>query len=116
MNVISAEELKKKIEQKDDFKLVNPLDEDQFRSMHISGSINLSLKVSVKNETIKEDIEKVLNLDDEIVVYCTSEGCLASRFLYDRLEEYGYKKISRFSGGLHAWDEAGYDLVREKTG
>lgn len=88
MNLISCEELKRKIDRKDEFKLVNALEEAKFRAMHIPGSLNIYKK---------EDIQRLLSSDDEIVVYCTDEACNKSILLYQLLEAYGYKKISRFA-------------------
>jgi len=115
MNVISAEELKHKLDQHENIKLVNPLSEDKFRAAHIEGSVNLALQHGFQNNSIKEEIEKVVDLEDEIVVYCTDDACAASRFLYTELEKYGYENICRFSGGLRAWEEAGYTLVGDKV-
>jgi len=111
MNVISAEDLKRKIDQKDDFKLVNPLPAYKFQVMHIPGSINIAIAEDTDKNSMKHDIEKLLKIDDEIVVYCTDVACFASRFLYQQLENFGYKKIYRFSGGLNAWQAAGYTLI-----
>ena len=104
MNLISCEELKRKIDRKDEFKLVNALEEAKFRAMHIPGSLNIYKK---------EDIQRLLSSDDEIVVYCTDEACNKSILLYQLLEAYGYKKISRFAGGLSAWEANGFALVGE---
>ena len=115
MKQISCEELKKKIDQKDDFKLVNCLSQARFRAKHIPGSINIPITPdSVQNiSALKEVVQKLLAEDDEIVVYCSDVGCLASIYLYQRLEEFGYKKIDRFAGGLRVWEEDGHALVGE---
>ena len=42
MNIISREELKKKLDHGDKFKLVNALGEWAFNAKHIPGSINIS--------------------------------------------------------------------------
>ena len=101
MNLISCEELKKKMDLHEEFKLVNAMAEAQFLAAHIPGSLNICEA---------EDIEKMLAHNDEIIVYCSDEACNKSIILYQRLDEYGYKKKYRFAGGLRAWQEAGYDL------
>ncbi len=70
MVLISKEELKVKLERKDNFKLVMVLNEWAFNSLHIPGSINISNQ---------KDGEKLLKPEDEIVVYCSNEKCLASQ-------------------------------------
>ena len=42
MNIISREELKKKLDHGDKFKLVNALGEWAFNAIHIPGSVNIS--------------------------------------------------------------------------
>ena len=110
MNEISSKDLKKKIDDKDDFKLIFCLAENSFRAIHIPGSICLPItQKSIKNKSdLKENIERLLDIDDEIVVYCTDVGCVASIFLYQKLEQFDYKNIRRFSGGLRKWEVDGY--------
>lgn len=104
MNLISCQELKLKIEQNQEFKLVNAMDEPQFHAAHIPGSLNIC-KI--------EDAQGVLSPEDEIIVYCADESCNKSIILYQLLDERGYKRTYRFAGGLRAWQEAGYELVGE---
>jgi rhodanese-related sulfurtransferase len=104
MKYISCEELKRKIDLGEDFMLVNALDEEKFRAMHIPGSVNICKE---------DDIKKCLSRHDLIVVYCTDESCNRSIMLYQQLEGYGYQKVFRFAGGLRAWAAAGYELEGE---
>jgi rhodanese-related sulfurtransferase len=104
MNTINAHDLKKRLEANDCPLLVNAMEENKFRALHIPGSMNLFRK---------EDIEKKLNKDDTIIVYCTDQTCNKSILLYQLLEVMGYKNISRFAGGLREWEDAGYPLEGE---
>ena len=106
MNLISCQQLKEKIDRHEVFKLVNALEEDKFRAMHIPGSICVCRK---------EDIPKRLSPDDEIVVYCTDISCNRSIIIYQQLNELGYKKIFRFAEGLRGWGDAGYKLEGERV-
>ena len=101
MNIIEREELKAKLDRGDDFKLVMTLSEWAFEAQHIPGSINI---------TQMQDVEKYLDRDDEIVVYCSNEQCIASQVAYKILEGRGYKNIRRYAGGLVDWEAAGYPL------
>ena len=105
MNIIDREELKEKLDRGDDFKLVMTLSEWAFAAQHIPGSISVTKPI---------DTSKYLDLDDEIVVYCSNEKCIASQVAYKILEGRGYKHIKRYAGGLVDWEEAGYPL--EGTG
>ena len=101
MKEISREELKDKIDRGDAFKLVMTLAEWAYQMSHIPGSINVN---SI------EQGEKLLDPDDEIVVYCSDRQCVASQLAYDYLVRRGYKNIRRYSGGLSDWEAAGYPL------
>jgi rhodanese-related sulfurtransferase len=101
MNLISREELKKKIDNNDEFKLVMTLSDFAFNAKHIPGSIQ------VDNE---EKTKKLLSLEDEIVVYCSGPNCTASMNAYSLLAKAGFTNIRRFAGGLEEWEDAGYPL------
>ncbi|MDW0149526.1 MAG: rhodanese-like domain-containing protein [Nitrososphaeraceae archaeon] len=101
MNLISKEELKQKLDRVDQFKLVNALGEWAFNAKHIPGSINIS-KI--------EDAKKILNPDDDIVIYCSNPSCIASIIGYQLLTRMGYKNVRRYAGGIEDWQEGGYPL------
>ena len=99
--IITKEELKAKLDRKDEFQLVMAMDEWHFEACRIPGSILLSNK---------RDADKVLRRDREIVVYCSDDVCAASRVVADYLERAGFENISHYERGLHEWLEAGYPL------
>ena len=101
MRTISREELKEKLDHKEDFRLVMALAEWAYEAKHIPGSIHFA--------TMKEAIQS-LNKDDEIVVYCSDENCIASTALGQLLERNGYSHVLHYSGGLQDWELAGYPL------
>lgn len=104
MRTITREELKRKIDNKEDFKLVMTLNEWAFDAMHIPGSIHISSENQGK---------ELLHANDEIVVYCSNENCTASRIAYEILVQKGFKNVSRYVGGLDDWKAAGYPLEGE---
>jgi rhodanese-related sulfurtransferase len=64
---ISRDELKQKIDRKDDFVLVETLPETAYHHAHLPGAINLP------PDRVTSDAMKVLpNKNADIVVYCTS--------------------------------------------
>ena len=101
MKIIEREELKAKLDRGDDFKLVMTLGRWAFEAQHIPSSINIS---------DMQDIQNHLEPEDEIVVYCANEQCIASQVAYKILEGRGYKNIRRYAGGLVDWEKAGYPL------
>ena len=104
MDLITAEELKEKLDRGDDFKLCMVLSEWAFRVKHIPGSIHISRP---------EEARKLLRPEDEIVVYCSDRICPASKYAYTLLKSDGYQDVRRFEGGITGWEDAGYPLAGE---
>ena len=101
IETISRDELKAKLDHGDNFKLVMTLHEWAFSEAHIPGSINVTSAALAAEE---------LNLDDEIVVYCSDEAGVASQVAYRALGAWGYDNVRRYAGGLSDWQAAGYSL------
>jgi hypothetical protein len=76
METISRGELKAKLDNRDDSKMVMTMNEWTVDAAHIPGSLNI---YSV------EDGARVLDIDDEIVVYRSDEACAASQMAYRAL-------------------------------
>ena len=104
MELIAREELKAKLDRGDDFKLVMVLSEWAFQAKHIPGSIHLNTP---------EEAKRVLDLDEDIVIYCSGENCIASIAAYSMLQAKGFKNVRRYAGGLIDWEQAGYPLEGE---
>jgi 3-mercaptopyruvate sulfurtransferase SseA len=104
MQTITHEQLKQKLERKDAFRLVMALPEWAYQAKHIPGSVHFADTYAAL---------QALNKDDEIVVYCSDEACMASRALGQLLERNGYPHVLHFAGGLRAWELAGYPLEGE---
>jgi rhodanese-related sulfurtransferase len=110
IKLISRDELKQKLERKDQLKLVMALGDWQYRAKHIPGSLHF---------LTPEEALASLAQDDEIVVYCSSYECIASVSAYEYLVHHGYKHVRRYAGGILDWEEVGYplegEMVAEKT-
>ena len=106
MKLISREELKRKLDKKQNVKLVFVLGSWQYSLKHIPGSLNLSTE---------EEALKILDPNDEIVVYCSNEACHVSVSAYNLLVDQGFKNVRRYAGGLVDWEDAGYPLEGEMT-
>ena len=110
VRLISGSDLRQKIDQDRDLKLVFVLGEWQYRAMRIPGSLNLPCTPSLYSSDA--DL-RGLDRDDEIVVYCSSEDCYASVSVYHLLTQRGYANVSRYAGGLVEWYSAGYPMDGE---
>lgn len=104
MKLISREALKEKLDKEEDIKLVFALGDWQYRAKHIPGSLHF--------HDLQEAL-KVLDQNDEIIVYCSNPACSASIFAYHFLANHGYKNVRRYAGGLADWEDAGYPLDGE---
>jgi 3-mercaptopyruvate sulfurtransferase SseA len=104
MDLIDTQELKQKLDRKDDFKLVMTLGEWEYRTSHIPGSLRIS--------TVEEALE-ALDPHDEIVLYDSGPTCTASRTACRLLKAHGYERVRRYAGGLQEWESAGYALEGE---
>lgn len=104
VRTIDRDELQRKIASGDPrFKLVNALGDWEFRAKHIAGSIHFESAAAML---------AALRKDDDIVVYCTNPGCLASISAYQRLVKEGYANVHRYAGGIQDWEDAGLALER----
>jgi rhodanese-related sulfurtransferase len=106
MNLISREELHRKLERGDDFRLVMTLSLFAYETKHIPTSLHFASL---------EEALATLDPGDEIVVYCGDVHCPASIRAYTRLERAGYERVRRYAGGIADWEEAGYPLVKRAT-
>jgi rhodanese-related sulfurtransferase len=104
MQLISRDELKQKLERKDQFQLVMALGDWQYRAKHIPGSLHFA--------TLEEALVE-LSPDEEIVVYCSNSACPASVIAYEYLLHHGYTHVRRYAGGILDWEQAGYPLEGE---
>ncbi len=109
--VIPAEELKRRIDSgAKHFVLVDTLKPQSYEARHVPSAINVP-----ETPDFVKDFEKAVQVpkDTEIIVYCSSETCGAHKRAGEALEQAGYTRVVRFSGGLAGWQEAG--LVFEST-
>jgi rhodanese-related sulfurtransferase len=104
MRLITRDELKAKLDAGINIKLVNTLGEAAFRKARIPGSINASSPDQLPDSILR---------DDEIIVYCTNPGCIASQTAYIQLTERGFNDVCRYAGGIADWMDAGYPVEGE---
>lgn len=106
VETISRGELKAALEKREPIRLVMTLGEFGFRAKHIPGSLHMERP---------EAAGQYLDVDDDIVVYCSDEACYASQMAYHKLKERGYRRVRRYAGGVADWEAAGYPLEGEMT-
>lgn len=98
---ITRTELLEKMNNGDDFKLIEVLSPDQYQKEHIKGAINIPLS------EIGKKAKNELNKDEDIVVYCSDKNCKASPTAAEKLEQIGFKNVYDYEAGKKDWIEAG---------
>jgi len=101
MNLITREKLRAKLDAGDEFNLVMTLSEFAFRAKHIPTSLHF--------DTVAQMLG-ALDPAQEVVVYCADVHCRASIYAHELLERAGYRRLSRYAGGIADWEAAGYPI------
>ena len=107
-NLISADELKKSIDSKEDMILINTIPSDRFEKT------NAGLPKEMKDlkPEEKEAFLKTLGTDKDkkIVIYCGFVACERSHVGATLAKEAGFKNVYRCPGGIAAWLDAGNSI------
>jgi 3-mercaptopyruvate sulfurtransferase SseA len=125
--VVDVAWLKEHLED-DSIVIIDARSESKYEHEHIPGAINLNPNLSEELRTdasgptplLLQDEETLgevfgeygLAADDHIVVY--SDTGADSGFLLSVLDYAGAENLSLVSGGIEAWEEAGYELTDEE--
>jgi rhodanese-related sulfurtransferase len=105
--VITRDELKAKIDRKEKFHLWNTVTPEYY---HADRNIPGSQWVPA-NELPKRLPALNVGKNEEIVTYCSSFTCPASKQAAEILIGQGYTNVKAFEGGLADWQEGGNSFV-----
>lgn len=109
---LTREDLKKWIDEKKEFVLIDVLAQASYEGRHLPDAKN----AFVKDNDFLEKVEKfVSNKEAIVVVYCASFTCQLSPRAAGELVEAGYTNVYDFKGGLADWLDAGYSLEGESA-
>ena len=101
----NVDEIKKRLDRKEKFVLVDVREESEYAKDHLPGAIHMGKGV------IERDVEqKVPNTGTEMVLYCG--GGFRSALAADNLQKMGYSNVISMDGGIREWREKGYPLVK----
>lgn len=108
MNIVNAEQLHEMMLTRPAVPVIDVLPPETHRKAHIPGTAN----VPVEDPGFVEKVHRVAaDKRQPVVVYCAHGGCDASTRAGRELEAAGYENVHDFSGGMQAWEAAGYSLV-----
>ena len=102
---ITTAELKQKIDAGASMYLIDVLAPESFEARHVPGAKHVR-----KGPDFVERFEKEIGApkDTEIIVYCSSDTCVASVQSAEQLEAAGYTNVVHYKDGLAGWKNAGY--------
>jgi rhodanese-related sulfurtransferase len=104
MNAISPQDLKTKIDAAEAITIVDLQDAHEYEHRHIPGAINVPI-----TDKCDEACATILKeKDSAIVVYGEFDELGKGSQAAETLEKMGYTNLSRLTGGLMGWMEAGY--------
>jgi rhodanese-related sulfurtransferase len=106
MQTIGRDDLKKKIDENGDFRLIEVLKPDAFNEGHLPGAENVPLGMDFE-ERIQQAVPDKAT---EVVLYCADTDCPASEKAYRKLDALGYHNIYDYEEGKAGWKEAGLPL------
>ena len=101
MKTITRENLKTKLDHKENVHLIMAMGSKAYSLAHIPGSQQF--------DNLSETIGK-LDPSDEVIVYCSTAYCHTSYTAYEILRNLGFENVYRYAGGLEDWQKAGYPL------
>lgn len=102
---IDRDELKRWLDAKRPFALLDVLPPEVFREGRLPGAVN----ACVYEVTFLDQVGALVpDRRMAVVVYCAGESSRASEDAAERLAAAGYEAVQRFAGGREAWREAGY--------
>ncbi len=105
INEVSISDVKKMLDAKENFVLLDVRDKNELEEGRIPGAINISRgMLEFKAPMV------MLDRDSKIVVYCGLD--LRSPLATRTLNEMGYKNAVNMTGGLKAWKLAGYPIAK----
>jgi len=102
---ISKEELARKLAEDPSLQVVNVLEPKSYHLGFIRGSKRIPLS-ALERRTGE------LHKDREVIVYCASHECHASRDAAKKLEALGFR-VRAYEGGIKEWKEAGLPVEAE---
>ena len=102
---IDRESLWRKMQEGAQFTLVDALSPMSYAVSHLPGAISMP-----PGEVDERTPRRIPDRGREVIVYCSSATCDASRTVANRLLELGYRNVGHYAGGKSEWAAAGLPL------
>jgi len=105
MKTITKEELKEKIDRKENFRLVDVRDKPDYEKEHIVGALHFLI-----SDMSQEKVNSMFNKDDLIVTYSEDRNCPAKRIAAQKLIDFGFVNVLAYEGSWKEWKDSGYPV------
>jgi rhodanese-related sulfurtransferase len=102
---VSRDSLWAKMEQGEEFVLVDALSLISYAASHLPGAVHIP-----PDAVDDRAPRRIPDLDTEVVVYCSNPDCESSIEVARRLLELGYTNVWHYPGGKRDWIDAGLPL------
>jgi rhodanese-related sulfurtransferase len=103
---VSIDEVKKKLDRKEKFLLIDVREESEYAADHLPGAVHLGKGI------IERDVEALVpDQDTPMVLYCG--GGFRSALAADNLQKMGYTQVLSMDGGIRGWREKGFSLTKD---
>jgi len=101
----TVDKIKQRLDQNEEFLLVDVREESEFAKDHLPTAIHLGKGI------IERDVEQQIpDLNAPIVLYCG--GGFRSALAADNLQKMGYTNVLSMDGGIREWREKNFPLTR----
>lgn len=111
-DLISTEDIKKKLDAGEDMVIIDTMPEDSYHKNHIPGAVGAVLpgKMEEVDPERRRAFVKALGEDKNkpVIIYCGRVSCYRSHVGALIAKEEGFTNVLRHPGGIDAWLEAGY--------
>jgi rhodanese-related sulfurtransferase len=103
----SAQEVKKRLDAKERFTLIDVREENEWTKGHLPGAVHMCKGI------IERDIENAVPIKGTpIVLYCGAG--FRSPLAADNLQKMGYSEVLCMEGGWRGWLDAGYPAEKDE--
>ena len=110
IETITAETLKKMLDDQAKFVLIDARRDKDYNEEHIVSAVNLSA-TDVSSKTLEEIAPENTT---KLVFYCQNTKCQASHIAASKALGAGYKYLYEFSGGIEDWKAHNYPTIAAK--
>src|SRR3954468_7405718 len=102
----SIDDVKRKMEKGEKFKLVDVREESEWNAGHLPGAVPLGKGI------IERDIEEKIP-DPNAAIFLSCGGGFRSALAADNLQKMGYRNVISMDGGFRGWKEAGLSIAND---